>query len=328
MEYSCVNNGLYRNKLSESESIITFFTPTYNRCKLVNRVYSSLLNQTRNDFVWILVNDGSSDETESIAIELLKREEIPMLFISKPNGGKHSAFKVALEAAETRFFMCMDDDDLYSEKSVEVLLSEWQRIDDEHRNDIGAIRTLTFDSDRNAVISKPELKESQLGGRYDVSSLDMIYRERIIQENWTCYITKALKEINLFGSYWMSEQHKFFSEGIWQARFARIFLCRYYYVVLRTYCRDTETSLSRAVKSRQHYLDMFINSKLSIDEMYDYLLLKKIEFFKTALIISILRRWLGIPFGDLIRNTDKGFLKGLYYVLYPIGYLVKKPDFI
>lgn len=324
---SCTfQNEAYKKKLLENNEIITFFTPTYNRGHLLHRVYEALLGQTNKDFVWILVNDGSVDNTDDIAKDFLKKEELPMLYVSKPNGGKHSAFKDAFELTKTKYFMCLDDDDIYSEKAVEVLLNEWERIEAEKDNEIGAIRTLTFDEDNNCIMSNPVVESDQMGKRFDVSSLDRVYKDKVIQENWTCYLTKALMQINLFGPYWLCEQHKFFSEGIWQARFARKYKCRYFYVVLRTYRRDTTTSLSRAVKSRQHYLDMFINAKLSLDEKWDYLKLNKRGLFENIMIVSVLRHKLKIPFRELQMHTENRLLKIAFFILYPFNYLIKKPN--
>lgn len=320
-----VNNKYKSEEVNNDDNKITFFTPTYNRHYLLHKIYDTLLNQTCKDFVWILVNDGSTDETNETAMELLHREEIPMLYISKTNGGKHSAFKLALEATNTRYFMCMDDDDLYSERAVAVLLEEWKKIELEKKEDIGAIRTLTLDSDTGTILSRPIVKDNQLGKRFDISTLDRIYKEHIIQENWTCYKTQALKKTNLFGPYWLCEQHKFFSEGIWQARFARKFKCRYYYVVLRTYQRVTTNSLTRAVKSRQHYMDMFINTELSLVENYDYIKYDKKKLLKNIILVSVLRHKLNIPFKELITHTDKGLLKISYYILYPVSFLIRKP---
>lgn len=67
-------------------NIITIFTPTYNRANLIQRVYKCLLNQTDKRFVWILVNDGSKDNSDEVAEEILEKMSY-RYFISKSNGG-------------------------------------------------------------------------------------------------------------------------------------------------------------------------------------------------------------------------------------------------
>lgn len=306
------------------ENAITFFTPTYNRADFIGRVYDCLLKQTNKRFIWILVDDGSKDNTQDVARSLLSRNQLPMLFISKPNGGKHSAFEVALGETNTEYFMCMDDDDIYSNQAVETYLSEWARIKQENKYDIiGAIRTLAQEEDGTIVAGKA-FDKSLLGSRIDQTTLVSNYIKHEFYENWTCYRTDALRSVNLFSKdYWMHEKHKFFNESIWQGRFARKYLCRYYFVVLREYRHDTEHSLTRSNKSRQHYMDLFINTKISMDEQLDYIQKSPIMLLKKIAIISILRIKLGISLKDLLQHTSSFLLKLCYIVSMPIAFLFK-----
>ena len=84
---------------------LTFFTPTYNRSKFLKRVYDNLLKQTDKRFCWIVVNDGSTDDTDEIMRHILNRNDIPICYISKNNGGKHSAFQYALKQCQTELFV-------------------------------------------------------------------------------------------------------------------------------------------------------------------------------------------------------------------------------
>ena len=125
-----ISNNSYKSWLSTNyrEEWLTFFTPSYNRAKFLPRIYKCLSNQTNRCFVWVLVCDGSEDNSIEIAKNLLSREEFPMLFIYKENGGKHSAFKVALDHTITEFFICMDDDDLYHPETVDTFLNHIGKI--------------------------------------------------------------------------------------------------------------------------------------------------------------------------------------------------------
>lgn len=312
-------NGNYKNT-------ITFFTPTYNRSNLISRVYKCLLNQTDKRLVWILVNDGSEDNTEDIAKAILDKNELPMLFITKLNGGKHSAFETAFYEVQTEYFMCMDDDDIYSPKAVEIYLKEWNRIKQENKFErIGAIRTLTQEEGGSIVSGRP-FDKSLFGTRVDQTTLVSNYVKHEYFENWTCYRTEALRSIDLFPkNYWMHFQHKFFSEGIWQGRFARKFQCRYYFIVLREYRHDTEISIIRSNKNRQHYVDMFINTKMILDEQLDYIQKSPIQLLRGIAIVSILRYKLGFSLKELLRNTNSSLLKICYILAVPFVCLAKNP---
>lgn len=310
----------------KTSDIITVFTPTYNRASLIYRLYDCLLKQTDKRFVWIVVNDGSKDNTDEVVRAIVDKNEIPILFISKPNGGKHSAFEAAFIVAKTEFFMCMDDDDFYSSESIATFLREWSNIKIAGKiNEIGAIRTLTQEED-GSIVSRTPFKSSLLGTRIDQTTLESNYVHHEGFENWTCYRMEALRRIDLFPkNYWMKEQHRFFSEGIWQGRFARKYKCRYYFVVLREYRHDTETSIIRSTKSRQHYVDMFINTKIILDEQLDYILKSPRLFVQNVAIVSILRHKLGIPIVCLLHHTESAFLKTLYVLASPIACLALNP---
>lgn len=311
-----LNAGMY-------DGCITFFTPTYNRASFLYRIYDCLKSQTNKHFVWILICDGSVDNTLEVAKELLAREDFPFLFVYKDNGGKHSAFKIALENTVSEFFVCMDDDDKYKPEAADTFLREWGRITKEGRvEEIGAIRTLAQRADGSIVSNVP----MAMGQREDCSSLERNYNMHIIQENWTCYRTAALKAVDIFPKdYWLSDKHTFFLEGIWQGRFARKYKCRYYNVVLREYTDDAENSLIRAKKSRKHYLNMFINNKMLLDEQLDYIKKNPVDMIKKILLVGVLRNKLSLSLKELLRNTNSFFLKGSFILILPFCVLYPWP---
>ena len=85
--------------------MITVFTPTYNRGNLLNRLYQSLCQQTHNDFEWIIVDDGSTDETQNIVSSLIIKhnniqDSFSIRFFKKNNGGKHTSINLGVKYAE------------------------------------------------------------------------------------------------------------------------------------------------------------------------------------------------------------------------------------
>lgn len=308
-----LSNSKY-NAIADGADYITLFTPTYNRAQFLERVYKMMLDQTSKEFVWIIVNDGSSDDTDLIVRKILNEDKLPILYLNKYNGGKHSAFKVALDNCKTTYFQCMDDDDIYSPDSVKLYIDAWNEIIQEGRNDIGAIRTIAiykkngkFVSDNPGLI--PDSK------REDASTLEMNYHRKHHQEDWTCYRTKALLDIDLFPEeYWMSDVHTFFSEGIWQGRFARKYICRYLYTPVREYTDDAEFSLVRAKKNEQHYINKFINEKFYLDEQSDYISSSPSDLLKRIVILQLLRGYLDISLTELLNHTKSKSLKILYII--------------
>lgn len=304
-------NIKYDQKIKET-NLISFFTPTYNRTHFLGRLYEMLLNQSLQQFVWIIVNDGSTDNTDEIVKQFINDNKLPILYIHKYNGGKHSAFKVALDNCKTKYFQCMDDDDIYSKDSVKIYIDAWNQIIKEGKTDIGAIRTIAKYKNTGKLVSNtPSLIPNSK--TEDLSTLEMNYIKKHHQENWTCYKTEALRKVDLFPeNYWMSDVHKFFAENIWQGRFARYYKCRYIYISVRDYTDDAEVSLTRSNKSRQHYLDMFINDKMCLDEQYDYIYLNYRDLIKRIVKLQLLRGYLNIPLQELVLHTDNKRLKFLF----------------
>ena len=94
--------------------LFTIFTPSYNRAKLLGRVYSSLLVQSCKDFEWIVVDDGSHDETQSVMRKYIMEDKVPIKYIQQNNHGKHSAHNEALKHSSGKWFICVDSDDVLS----------------------------------------------------------------------------------------------------------------------------------------------------------------------------------------------------------------------
>ena len=299
---------------------LAFFTPTYNRAHLLQRVYQCLLNQSNKNFCWIVINDGSSDNTDNVVRDILKENLSPVCYITKPYGGKHSAFECALQECQTDYFQCMDDDDIYDPEAVEFFLQEWKNIKIEGKAEsIGAIRTLTRRED-GTFVPHFTLPDKEIGMSYDATTLEMNYKKRLHQENWTCYDTQKLRSIQLFDhDYWLSDRHKFVSESIWQGRFARKYKCRYVNVAFREYRNDVSTSILRGRKTSQHYIDMFINNFIINNEQYDFLCSDLKTLAHSTALVSILRGYLRINFIHMLRHTTHWQLRLLYLVMYPLG---------
>lgn len=113
--------------MSEYKYAVTIFTPTYNRGNLIGRVYESLKRQTDKEFEWIIVDDGSKDNTEEIANEFIKENSIPITYIKKENEGKHIAINVGAEKAQGELFFIVDSDDYITDDAVEIIKNDWKK---------------------------------------------------------------------------------------------------------------------------------------------------------------------------------------------------------
>lgn len=99
---------------------ITVFTPTYNRVHTLERLYRSLQAQTFADFEWLVIDDGSTDETKILIEKWLTEENpFPIHYYLKQNGGKHTAINEGLDKAQGELFFTADSDDYLTGDALE-----------------------------------------------------------------------------------------------------------------------------------------------------------------------------------------------------------------
>ena len=106
---------------------ITVFTPTYNRAYCLSQLYHSLLSQTCKDFMWLVIDDGSEDNTKDLINDWISEDKIVIKYIFKENQGMHTGHNVALNNIETELNMCIDSDDFLPDNAIEKILDFWDK---------------------------------------------------------------------------------------------------------------------------------------------------------------------------------------------------------
>ncbi len=111
--------------MPENAKKITIFTPTYNRAHTLPRLYNSLKKQNEYSFhiEWLIVDDGSTDNTEKIVRAFQSEEIIKISYIKKKNGGKHTALNVGIKNAKNEYFFCVDSDDYLQAGAIKHLVT-------------------------------------------------------------------------------------------------------------------------------------------------------------------------------------------------------------
>lgn len=121
--------------------LLSIFTPTYNRAYTLPKLFESLCCQTSKDFEWLIIDDGSTDETEEL-IENYKLQianyhtaqgSFPIRYFKQENGGKHRAINRGLKEAHGDLFFIVDSDDSLTPDAVEWINKEYEGIKDDSR---------------------------------------------------------------------------------------------------------------------------------------------------------------------------------------------------
>lgn len=119
---------------------LTIFTPTYNRAYILGEAYESLKKQTNHNFEWLIIDDGSSDNTENLVKKFMEEEVIPIQYIKKKNGGQHTALNLAIETVDEGLLMILDSDDTLQENAVEKVLYWADTVTDKNFAGVSGLR--------------------------------------------------------------------------------------------------------------------------------------------------------------------------------------------
>lgn len=137
---------------------ITVFTPTFNRAKTLVRLYESLCNQSSSDFKWIIVDDGSIDNTRAQVEIWIEENKIDIQYYYQKNKGKLAAQILALNYIDTELFTCIDSDDYMPYDAVEKILNFWKT--NKKANSAGVIGLDAYQDGSVAGEYLPDIKES------------------------------------------------------------------------------------------------------------------------------------------------------------------------
>lgn len=134
--------------------LISIITASYNRAKFLRRIAQSIARQEHSDIEWIIVDDGSVDDTAKVVDELAA--EFPSFvirYIYKPNGGKHTAINVGAREARGQYSLILDSDDYIAPDGLQNLRKELDTI--KERNDLAALLMLHVTDDGHSLGSVP-----------------------------------------------------------------------------------------------------------------------------------------------------------------------------
>ncbi|MGN0417210.1 glycosyltransferase family 2 protein [Anaerostipes faecalis] len=195
--------------MKQEEIKITVFTPAFNRAHTLGRCYESMRKQKCKAFKWLIIDDGSTDDTKKLVESWKNRENgFEIIYYYKENGGMHTAHNMAYELIDTELNVCIDSDDCLSENAIEIMLNFW--------NEYGSSKYAGFvglDADLEGyIIGKkfPEnLKETTLseyyrkGGQGDKK---LVYRTEVMRQYPEYPVFEGEKYVSLGYKYLLCDQ--------------------------------------------------------------------------------------------------------------------------
>jgi glycosyltransferase involved in cell wall biosynthesis len=213
----------------------TVFTPTYNRAQTLPRVWNSLKQQTFRDFEWVIVDDGSYDNTHELVSKWKQESTFPIVYLWQEHGHKKTACNLAVREARGALFLTLDSDDECVPTALERLWWHWQNIPADLHPGFSAVTVLCAYPGGKIV-----------GDRFpctdwlDSDSIELFHRWRVRGEKWGFQRTDIMRQFP-FPEYIVG----FVPEGVVWTQISLKYKTRFVNEVLRTYHQSTD-SLTRS----------------------------------------------------------------------------------
>lgn len=285
--------------------MITVFTPIYNRGYIIHKLYESLCRQSFTDFEWIVVDDGSTDNTKALIQSFIAEEKINLRYFYQQNAGKHIAINRGVQEAHGDLFFIVDSDDYLTDDALEKMSFYYEQIKEDPRF-VGV----------SGVRATPDGK--RIGGELDFHVKDCNILDFGFKYEYTGDMSEAYKT-SIMRKFPFPEipDERFCGESLIWNRIAQVGVLRYtaekWYI--GEYREDGLTASITKVRMKSPKYAMLLYSEQS---KYNIPLKHKIK--------SIINFW-RFSFNSKISLSDKIKMIGsLGLIFWPLGFLMHVND--
>lgn len=208
----------------------TVFTPTYNRAHTLPRAFESLKRQTFRDFEWLIVDDGSTDNTRELIEVWQKDSSFPIRYFWQENAHKKTAFNLGVKEARGELFLPLDSDDEALPDALKILDQHWNNIPESERGKFSSVTGLCVD-ERGGVVGSRFPKDI-----FDSNALAVFYRYKVHGEKWGFQRTDVLRRFPF-----PQDVHGHVPEGVVWFAIAAHFKARFINDALRVYYAEPDS---------------------------------------------------------------------------------------
>ena len=288
----------------------TVFTPVYNRADTLHRVFESLSNQTFKDFELLIINDGSTDDSHNVILNLIKSASFSVNYINnEKNQHKMACLIQAVKLAHGEFFLTFDSDDECEANALQIFNESFNAIPENKKINISGITCQC--KDQFGVIVGEKFHEAPLYS----TSIKNILKGKYLKEKWGFVKTDVLKGISI--------NEEIFSKGyipegtLWILLSKNNFETVYINNILRKYYMNTKNRITNHDHEKNAY-GMMIYSLATLNWFYkDYLFSNPKIFFKRLYTLLRAAKYLNFKLKHYTEAIDSTILKILFFIGWP-----------
>lgn len=285
--------------------MITIFTATYNRANRLAQAFESLKNQTIQNFEWVIVDDGSTDDTENVVANF-ETTTFEILYVKQENKGKHFAINKGVSLAKGEVFFILDSDDFLPSTSIQLVVNKFEIIKNNAKIVGVAGRKSYFD---NRIVGSTIPFNDTIS-----NAIDIRFKHKIDGDLTEVYYTKVLKEF----PFPEIENEKFCPEALLWNRIAQKYNLLYFNQSIYNceYLPDGLTSKIVKIRMNSPIGSMICYSELAsykipilqkikaISNFWRFAFCSKMPFFEKMKKVNFLFSIIGFPLGLLFHFND------------------------
>jgi len=297
----------------------TVFTPTFNRAHTLYRVYRSLQEQTYRDFEWLIIDDGSTDNTSDLIKIWQKEAEFPIRYLWQENQGINFAINVGVKEAQGDFFLLIGSDDSFMPEALERFIFYWKSIPEDKRDQFVGVTGLCRDQNGNLIGDELPLEV------LDSNSMEIRYKYKIRGEMWGFLKTDIIKQF----PFPVLPGTKFIPEGIIWNAIARKYKTRFINIPLRIYWINENNESDQLTKTSTpgiyaKGLALWHLSRLNNEISWFFNAPK--EFFRSAVHFGRFSFHTNTSIWQQFKLLENNFARCLWLLMLPAAILVFKKD--
>lgn len=303
----------------DSQYQFTVLTPTYNRAATLHRVFQSLQRQTCRDFEWVVVDDGSTDNTHEVVRAWQAQADFPIRYVWQHNQHKKTAFNRGVREARGMLVVGLDSDDEIPPDALAILKEAWEGIPADRRETYVAVTGLCARPDGSIVGDRfPQ-------DVFDSTAVDMYFRYRVQGEKFGAMRADVLRRFPF-----PEDVAGFVPESlVWWAISRAGYLSRFINRVVRVY-HDTPGGLSRGgVSLSSNIQGLYLLAWDMLQHHLDWFRYRPREFIMAAARYTRFRLHLdnsGLPTAVQAYRLTQPSARLLVLLMWPLGYLLYRRD--
>lgn len=290
--------------------LFTVFTPTFNRAHTLQRVYDSLCRQSLQDFEWLIIDDGSSDNTDRLVRSWISDTDFPIRYVKQENSGKHVATNKAVKLAEGILFLIADSDDAFPPDALQIFHESWISIPEENRPYFTGVTGLCANENGQIIGDLYPISP------FDSTPADSFFKYGIQGEKWGFHRTDVIRKF----PFPEPLGFKFVSEGITWNAIGREYKTRYINKIVRYYFQDSGNQLT--ARSPIDTSPARIFYAMGLDGDIDYITVAPLMLFKIAAQGSRFSFHQKDSFRTQINRLTKWRARCIWLLAMPVGILL------